>query len=207
MIGIIGPVLYLTKGQQLIIKNTREPRRPQQIFSYYLNLIQNLSSYIKVLFGISITLILLGYSVRLFNIFFFWESESVGYIILGISLVLLLNEDIKSRKASQLKTSWHYVGFWGILFILVTHVALTLIFLNSDAYNASKSYFQNDSDIIEALGEIEGYSIFPNGQIQTFNDNGIANINMIIKGRKKYKEVTVHLEKNTGHDWKIISIE
>ena len=68
MIGIIGPILYLTKGRKLIIK--REHKKilnkdgSSSTKQYYIDLIFGLDTKIKLLFGISICLIVFGYLVE-----------------------------------------------------------------------------------------------------------------------------------------------
>jgi len=215
MIGIIGPILYLTKGRKLIIK--REYKEilnkdgKSSMKQYYIDLISELDTKVKFLFGISFFLIVLGYLIRMFDLYFFWESKSLGFALLLVSLAIFLRKDLTTRKSKKLKNIWNHIGFWMIAFILFVKVLMLVILPNSDAYDMAKIYIENNSDLEAEIGEITGYSILPSGGIQVTTDSngtyGSATISFIIKGKNKFIEQTIYLNKTPNQDWTVIATE
>ena len=74
-----------------------------------------------------------------------------------------------------------------------------MIIPNSDAYAAAKKHLENDQELIKEIGEIQGYGIIPMGSIQKSSgpkgSYGDASLNIIVKGKKKYKDVTLYVVK------------
>jgi len=214
MIGIIGPILYLTKGRKLIIKRDSKRIKNMEGFSlkgHYIGIIQDLNIAVKIAFAIAFALIIIGYLVRIFDIFLFWESKPIGYAILLISMAILIRKDIEARKKLKLKNVWSHIVFWIIVFILLTRTLITILFPNIDACKAAKDYLNNDPQLISEIGEIKGYTVLPSGGIQIGSSagktHGSASINLIIKGTAKYKELTVYIEKTPDSDWTVVGIE
>ncbi len=215
MIGIIGPILYLTKGRKLIIK--REHKEilnkdgSSSMKQYYIELISELDTKVKLLFGISICLIVFGYLIRIFDLYFFWESKPLGFALLLVFLAIFLRKDITTRKSQKLKNIWSHIGFWLITFILFVKVLMLVILPNSDAYDAAKIYLENNSDLEAEIGEITGHTILPSGSIQITTDSngtyGSAAISLIIKGENKFIEQTIYLNKTPNEDWTVTAIE
>lgn len=215
MIGIIGPILYLIKGRKLIIKREHNEILNKDGSSskkqYYIDLINQLDVKVKLLFGISICLIVFGYLVRIFDLYFFWESKPLGFFLLLASLTIILRKDITTRKSQKLKNIWSHISFWLITFILFVKVLMLVILPNSDAYDAAKIYIENNSDLEAEIGKITGHTILPSGGIQITTDlngtYGSATISLIIKGEDKFIEQTIHLNKTPDKDWTVIAIE
>ena len=215
MVGIIGPILYLTKGRRLIIKREHKEilnkDRSSSQKQYYIDLIYELDIKVKLFFGFSIFLLIFGYSARFFDLYFFWESKPLGFALLLIALVIILRKDITTRKNQKLKNIWSHIGFWLITFILFVKVLMLVILPNSDAYNAAKIYIENNSDLKAEIGEIIGHTILPSGSIQITTDSkgtyGSASISLIIKGKNKFIEQTIYLGKTPNEDWTVITTE
>lgn len=214
MIGIIGPILYLTKGRKLIIKRNYIEKNNGEGFSFkshYRRLIRDLSMNVKIAFATAFGLILFGYLVRGFDIFIFWESKPIGYAILLICIAILLWKDITTRKSLKVKNAWSHIGFWIIVFFLFVNTLIIIILPNSDAYKAAKDYLNNDSQLTSEIGEIKGYTVLPSGGIETSSNSngthGAASIALIIKGTEKYKESVIYVKKTPDTDWTVIGIE
>jgi len=214
MIGIIGPILYLTKGRKLIVKRDYKEISYGEDFSFkshYSGLIRNLSINVKVAFATAFGLILTGYFIREFDIYIFWESKPIGYAILLICIAILLRKDITTRKSLKVKNAWSHIGFWIIVFILFVKTLITVILPNSDAYKTAKDYLNNDSQLTSEIGEIRGYTVLPSGGIEMSSSSngtyGAASIALIIKGTEKYRELTIYVEKTPDTDWTVIGIE
>jgi len=215
MIGIIGPILYLTKGKKLIIKRDHTQHLKNDSGNskkqYYTDLISSLDIKIKLLFGLAIVLIVFGYLVRGLDLYFFWESKPIGFVLLILSVLIILRLDITTRKSRKLKNIWSHIGFWFISFLLFVKLLMLVIIPNSDAYSAAKEYLENNSDIRAEYGEIVGLTILPSGSLETHTDSngasGFASINLILKGTNKFKEITVYVNKIPSENWAVIGIE
>jgi hypothetical protein len=215
MIGIIGPILYLTKGRKLIIKRGTEQivnkDGSNSLKQYYIDLISELDTKVKLIFGVSICLIAFGYLVRMVDLYFFWESKTLGFTLLLVSLAIILRKDIATRKNKKLKNIWSHIGFWLISFIVFVKVLMLVIIPNADAYEAAKVYWKNNSDLKSEIGEVKGHTILPSGSIQTNTDSngtyGSAAISLIIKGEKKFIERTVYVNKSPDKDWEVVAVE
>ena len=215
LIGIIGPIMYLTKGRQLIIKKSEMNEKISEKFSfknYYKNLVLNLNNYLKILFVFSISLITLGFLVRVLNLPFLWECKQVGLILFLIFIVLFLKNDIDNRKKLKIKSIWNQILYWLFILIIIFKYSTILIFTNSDAYKIAEEYIKTDKNLRNEFGEITGYTILPKGSFRKKSDEngviGIANFSFIIKGNKKYKEIDIIIEKNIEETtWKVIEIK
>ena len=215
MVAIIGPILYLTKGRKLIIKRDHNQivnkDGSNSIEQYYIDLLSELDTKIKVIFGVSICLVAFGYLVRMVDLYFFWESKSLGFTLLLVSLAIFLRKDITTRKNKNLKNIWSHIGFWLIGFIVFVKVLMLVIIPNSDAYEATKAYLKNNSELKSEIGEVNGQTILPSGSIQTTTDSngtyGSAAFNLIIKGEKKFIERTIYVNKSPDEDWSVVAVE
>lgn len=215
MVGVIGPILYLTKGRKLIIKRDHKQvvnkDGSNSIKQYYIDLIPELDTKVKVFFGVSICLIVFGYLVRMSDLFFFWESKPLGFTFLLVSLAIILRKDITTRKNKKLKNTWSHIGFWLISFIVFVKVLMLVIIPNSDAYEAAKVYLKNNNDLKSEIGKVKGHTILPSGSIETTTDSngtyGSAAINLIIKGENKFIERIIFLTKSPDEDWTVVATE
>lgn len=81
----------------------------------------------------------------------------------------------------------------------------------TQAYKFAKDYIKNDRELINELGEIKGFGFIATGGIQISNnpngEQGSATFILIVKGEKKYKEVTVIVNKEVDSDWKAEEIK
>jgi hypothetical protein len=211
MIGFIGPILYLTKGRKLIVKRDYQNVSKLPLKNYYIQLVKNLNNQTKVLFIVSISLILLGKIIRYLDIYVFWESEHIGYTLLLISIIIFFVNDIKERKKMSFKPSWCYLGIFVASTILFAKLMFVIAFSNSDAYEAAKFYLKNDSKLLNEIGNIQSFNVLPTGNLSIINNSGVthgeATITLIVKGAKKFKEKTLYLEKSPSQNWKVILSE
>ncbi len=217
MIGVVGPILYLIKGRKYIVKNNSSNNfsEPQNLFSvkgYYLDLIKSLNKYFKVLFLLSISLIVFGYMVRIFNVSFFWESKQFGYLSLIILIVVFLRMDINKRKDLKIKNTFSHLVFWFLLIVVfLKHITL-IIYPSSDAYKEVVNFINTNKKIENEFGKVMGFTILPEGSFQKSIDengsSGIAVFTFIVKGENKYKEVEFIIEKQYNKtNWEVVNVE
>jgi uncharacterized RDD family membrane protein YckC len=72
---------------------------------------------------------------------------------------------------------------------------------SSDAYKKAIYAIENENDIIEETGGIEGYGMMPSGEINIKNGYGVANFRISVKGKEKDLSVHVYLTKDFDGEW------
>jgi len=173
--------------------------------------IKELNNFTKITLGFGLFLLIYGYISRIIPIEFFWESKSIGWGLIFLGLIGLLLTGIEKRKANNKKTIWNKVGIGFICFILLIQTILLLVIPNTDAYNVSKEYIMHNEYLKSEVGNITGFGLIPTGGISVQTDSngetGNATINLIIKGDKAFKSVTVLVFKDYGKDWEVYGIE
>jgi hypothetical protein len=214
MIAFIGPILWLTKGRKLIIKNGQSLRNENtekiSLSEHYTQLIKNIGIPLKILTLIALILILYGYFARALNIYFFWESKSIGFGLLLFAIAKFILDDINARQENKMHRIILYFVFGILCLSIFIKGIIAIIIPNSDAYNKATDLLKTDSELIDEVGEINSFSYLPSGSMGTHKDKygttGNANLTLIVKGNKKYIEKNVVLVKELEEDWKIISL-
>ena len=173
--------------------------------------IKELNNFTKLALGLGLFLLIYGFICRIIPINFFWESKSIGWGLIFLGLIGLLVSGIEKRKANNKNTIWNKVGIGFICFILLIQTILIIIIPNTDAYKVSKEYIINNEELKSEVGNIKGFGLIPTGGISVQSDSngetGNANINLVIKGDKAFKCVTVFVFKDYGKDWEVYEIE
>jgi len=165
----------------------------------------------KILFSIGITLLLYGYLSRILKIYFFWESKTIGWIILFIALLVFLIELFIIKKRNGQKIIGVTIGICFLtLGLFIIPIVVTKI-RYSDAYQATIEYMSSNSEIKADIGNIKGFGLIPIGSVEVNSINGAlsgtARLEIIVKGDKKYKDITVNLRKSPDTSWTITSTE
>ncbi len=203
MIGFIGPILWLTKGRKLIVKLSAEERleikNSFSAKSHYKELAKGVGLLFKALVSITAAMILTGCLVRALDLYFFWESKTIGYVLLLILLAVFLWQDIIGRKAKNVKRIWSNIIFVLICFMLFVKGLIMVILPLSGAYSAAKEQLINNAELTSEIGQITGFFVLPSGSMQSSTDAsgtyGTASLELIIKGTNKYVERSIYLEK------------
>ncbi len=173
--------------------------------------IKELNNFTKITLGLGLLLLIYGYISRIIPINFFWESKSIGWGLILPGLLGLLLSGIEKRKTNKKKTIWNKIGIGFICFILLIQTVLMIVIPNTDAYSISKEFVRNNEEIKAEVGKVNGFGLIPTGGISVRTDSngetGNSNINLIIKGDKAFKSVTVFVFKDYGKDWEVYGIE
>ena len=168
-------------------------------------------SFTKTSFFLGLFLLAYGYLCRILKIYFFWDSKTFGWIILFIALVSLLFDLYKSRRRRGKKTIWVTIGICFLLFGLIILPVVVFKLKTSDAYLTAIEYLKSDSLIKKQIGNVKGFGLIPTGTVESVSINGAksgdASFNIIIRGEKKYKDVTIDLKKTPQFDWRVITVE
>jgi FtsH-binding integral membrane protein len=171
-----------------------------------------LSKFMKAILIAALLLLIYGYVCRWTGIYFFWESKSIGWVLLFIALIGLLMQRIKMKKMIQKKSIFEKIAIGFIIFLLFVKTILLLITPFTDAYAVATTHLRNDSSLRAEIGTIRGFSIIPQGGLskstENGKDSGAATITLIVKGEKKFKEVTVFVVKyEDQQEWVVEGIE
>jgi hypothetical protein len=159
----------------------------------------------KYFFIAGLALIFYGYVCRMLSIYFFWESRYIGWLMLLIGLCIFLWRRIRSKRIRGAIPE--LIGLViGLLIILIQSIIL-IVFSNTGAYKSALRLIKNERRIISETGTLKNISIVPVGQIGFATTNsveyGSASFTLILKGEKKYKDLSISLVKK-GKDWEII---
>ena len=169
--------------------------------------IKELNTLTKSLFGFGIIFLIYGFLSRIIPIDLFWESKSLGWALIFIGLISLIYAGIEKREKENKKTILNKIGIGFICFMLLIQVILIITIPNTDAYEASKQYLTQSTELKKEIGEITGFGLIPNGSLSIQTDSngktGNANLNIIVKGTKAYKSVNIGVFKDYGEDWKV----
>lgn len=160
--------------------------------------INTLNKFTKATLIAGLSLIIFGFIVRKAGIYFFWESSPIGWLFIIIGLVGLLANRIKYKKANGKKRLWEKIGigFFGLILFIKTLLLFIVPF--SGAYQASKEYIKTEPSIISEIGVIKSTTPKPSGSLETTNGYGTASLDIMVKGERKFIEVTVISTKNPG---------
>ncbi|MCA6437454.1 MAG: hypothetical protein IM600_10125 [Bacteroidetes bacterium] len=168
-----------------------------------------LSKYSLIL---SLILISYGYVCRIANIYFFWESKSIGWVLLFISFLIILFQLIKNKKNINKKAILEKVASGIVILVLAVKAILMITVPFSDAYATAKKYLKNNQVLSSEIGNINSFSLIPLGGIQKSTDSngesGYATINLTVKGDLKFKDLTIYISKAPdSNEWLVDSLE
>jgi hypothetical protein len=136
-----------------------------------MNIFNQLSKFTKTVLVIGLSLILYSYLARLIELYFFWDSKSIGWTVLFIGLIGFLSNRIKFKKSENEKAISEKIGIGFIIFILFVQTILMVIILFTDAYSVIKFYVKNDTRLKSQLGNIISFGLISTGGIQKTTDS------------------------------------
>jgi hypothetical protein len=166
----------------------------------------------KIILIIAPMVIIYGYLCNYAGMYFFWESGYIGWMLLYIGFIGILQQRIKMKKMIRKETVMEKIIIGIIVFVLLLKTVLLTVTPFTDAYAASKKYLLANGTIQAEVGNIHGFSVVPEGSIhqstQADKVNGLATIVLLIKGDKKYKRVTIYVAKNENEqEWVVGGME
>ena len=171
-----------------------------------------MSRLTQALLLISLLMITYSYLCRSQGIYFFWESDSVGWSLLFAGLTSLFIDRIKRKRAQQKGVVWEGIGLGFAAFALFVQSVLLLSFYNSEAFVVAKTYLKTNQKVAAEVGTIKGFGLNPTGsmhvQADTGGEWGNASISMTVKGDRKYEDLTVYAAKQPDSpEWVVDSLE
>lgn len=172
---------------------------------------KSLSQFTKITLLIGVLLVGYGIVCRLLNLYLFWESTVIGSTIILVGALSFFLDRIRIKRAHSKNTTGEKFAVGGISFILLMQAILYTTFFTTDAYRVAKNYVEHDENLANDLGKINNSVLLPFGNIITTIDAtgtyGDASFTFIVKGSKKFRELTVFVNKNVeDSEWKIVDV-
>jgi hypothetical protein len=163
------------------------------------------------LFILSILLLVFGYCARLFAIYFFWESSTVGWLLFMTLAFVYLIRRIKSKREQKKSSLPEKICLCLLSLVMLVQLIFLLAVPRSDAYAAAKEYLSSHHESTGDIGTPVSFSIIPLGSLSSSHSaegsEGQANLMIIVKGEKKYGEFDIELIKYPDKkDWEIVNI-
>jgi hypothetical protein len=171
----------------------------------------SLPGFTKSTLILGLVLTVYGYLCRALDLFFFWESKSIGWAIIAIGIISLLFNRVKIRKIERKKSLLTKIGIGILIIFLLVQAILLIVIPNTDAYKIAKEYLITNTSLKGEIGEIKRFSLIPLGAMEMHSGGGIeygsATILFTVKGEEKFKDITVYLEKRPDTKWLVLDTE
>lgn len=171
-----------------------------------------MSKSTAIVLAASLLLIGYGYASQAVGLYFFWESAALGWVLFLVGVGGLLLDRIKSKQARKKGVVLERIGIGVAVVVLLIKGILFAVLYASDAYAVAKQYVAASREVQAEIGTVQGFGLVPSGAIQVATDStgehGNAAVNMIVKGDKKFKFLTVYAVKNAdGAGWEVEGME
>ena len=169
----------------------------------------NLSKLNKAFIILTIILLLYGYLCRIVGLYFFWESKTIGWTFLFLSTLLVLIKRIRIKKIQDKKSISEKILISLIIFILVIQGIIFFVTPQTNAYKAAKQFLITDKNLSSEVGEVYDFFLIPVGGItvssSSAGETGGADLNFIVKGKNKFKDINLELDKSLDTEWKVFN--
>lgn len=163
---------------------------------------------IKTLIILTGVLLVYSYLCRLLGLDFFWESKIIGWTLLLVTIISLLRQRIQTKKSQQKKTLSENIAIGLLIFILIFVCSWFVFVPQTDSYKIAKQYLLTDKEISNEVGEVNSIVLVPVGSISisttSAGTTGQAQLSFIVKGKQKFKDITIQLYKDANSDWTIV---
>lgn len=164
----------------------------------------------KIILLLAILLLIYGYFSRQLNLYFFWDSHPIGWIVLFIGLLFYLMDLHRSKGREGKKTIWIKVGVAVIIFGFIVSTFVLVVLYKSEPYQIAIDYLKTNPQLKEEIGSIKGFGLIPSGSMESTSINGSetgrATLFLTVFGDKKFKDVDVNLRKTPETEWTVISV-
>jgi hypothetical protein len=180
------------------IKSGKTNAKPQNVSGKFMtDIFRQINRSTKTVLIIGLTLVLYGYLCRLIDFSFFWESKTIGWTIVFVGLILSFKDLHRKPTVPKRNKIIQKISIGLIAFILIVQTIFICVIPFTDAYAVAKDHLTSDADLNNDIGTIKGFGLIPVEQIQktmgAAGEYGNATINLIVKGDKKNKDVTISL--------------
>lgn len=167
-----------------------------------------LSKLNKCLTKLTIAFLIYGYLCRIIGFDFFWESKTIGWTLLFATIISILIQRIKTKRFANKKALSEKIFIGLTVFILVIQSIIFIVTPQTDAYKFAKQFLMTDKAISNELGEVYAIFLVPVGGMamssSSAGQTGQADLNFVVKGKNKFKDINLQLTKEFDTNWTII---
>ena len=174
-----------------------------------LNMMSSRTKNIGILAGI-----FLLYSVicKRVGIFFFWESEAIGWIIFVLFLISYFVDGLRERKQKGKRPLVFKILIGIVILFMVVDIVGEIILMNSSLFAAGKNDLLADKDLQSETGKILSVTPMPYGtSIQLVSskegESGVADFWVLVKGEKKFMDIELTMVKDHSSIWRMASFK
>jgi hypothetical protein len=172
---------------------------------------RNLTSFNQKIVVLTIALLTYGYLCRILNLYFFWESKTLGWTLIFVAAILILKQRIKENKIQNKKSLSEKIFIGIAVFILLIQTIIFIVTPRTNAYKSATEYLLTDKKIESKVGKVNDIFLKPTGGFSMSSGSegeaGQANLNFIVKGTEKYIDINLQIEKELNTNWLITEIK
>lgn len=172
------------------------------IINNYLNGLPPFTRYNILL---TVVFLFYGYLCRLLNIYFFWESKTIGWTLFWLMAAALLLFRVKTKRAEKKGTALEKIGIGLSLFALLIKGVLFFGIPKTSAYNSALKFIDTNWYVRSYVGNVKGVFLVPYGALSMTTsadgEAGQADLHFIIKGSERYMDLNLLMEKDFTTDW------
>ena len=167
-----------------------------------------LSKLNKGLVKLTIAFLIYGYLCRIIRLYFFWESKTIGWTLLLITIISILIQRIRTKRVANKKILSEKIFIGITMFFLLIQSIIFIVTPQTKAYRSAKQFLMTDKTIANEVGEVYNIFLVPVGGLamssSSAGQTGQADLNFIIKGKNKFKDINLQLTKELETNWTII---
>jgi hypothetical protein len=158
-----------------------------------------------IIFLVGILLLIYGYLCRYLNIYFFWDSQSFGWLTISVGVLSLLIDLRKSRINQNKSIFWVRVGVSIVILFFASNICVVILFKSSPAYQSAVELIKASGTLEAETGTVQGISMIPSGsEIASFikgEQTGMTSFVVTVRGSKAHRDVQIDLIKNPQTIW------
>lgn len=147
--------------------------------------------YKKILLIVLLIIFIYGFLCRILELYFFWESKNIFIFTLWTIVIALVIKDLYNKR-----TLIRFLKL--ILFSFFLFLTIRDYYIDERIITTIKSYVLNNKKIQDEVGNIKEITMIQ----QVRPRDGDFQIEMIVKGDKKYKDITTILYYKDGTEKK-----
>ena len=159
---------------------------------------------------IGLITIIYGFYSRMTNTYIFWESKYIGWLLLFMGIIGTMILKIQRNKSKNKKSILQILVIGLMIFAIGFQVSWISFVPMTEYYKKTEKHIRQSKFIKEELGEIISIQLLPSGKIKTEKnlegEKIFARLNFIVKGDKKFSDVSTSTLKEFDTDEWLIEI-
>ena len=151
------------------------------------------------IFLIGIPFLIYGYLCRLLNLYFFWDSKHLGWILIATGLMGFLIDQRKARLAQRRNIIWVRIGIGIIVFAFALTGSAIIMIKGSHSYQDTIEQIRINNLMKSEIGDIRGFGLFPSGpgiiSLVYGSKPGPSTIIVTVRGEKGHRDIEINLDR------------